>query len=335
MRRSSLALPALFVTAALALAGCASTAAQPSAPTGVKVVASTNVYGDIAKQIGGEHVNVTSIIDSPDKDPHDYAATPRDQLAVSEAALVIENGGHYDEYIDRLLSTADNAGVVVLNAVDISGLDDHSTETPETSEASATPASTASPATDDATHDDHAGAAEGSFNEHVWYDVTTMGLVGERIATELSTLDPANAAVYEANAASFATAIDGLKAKEASMHTTLDGRGVAVTEPVPLYLLQSLGFSNMTPEAFTAAVELGTDASPQVLAETKALLSSGAVQLLVYNEQTAGPQTDALMAEATSTNVPMIGVTETLPAGQTYIAWMDGYLDAINSALGQ
>lgn len=331
MRRSPLALPAFFVTAALALAGCATTAAQPSASTGVKIVASTNVYGDIAKQIGGEHVDVISIIDSPDKDPHDYAATPRDQLAVSEAALVIENGGHYDEYIDRLLSTADNAGVVVLNAVDISGLEDHSTETPEASEASATDEA----AHDDAAHDDHGVAAEASFNEHVWYDVTTMGLVGARIATELSTLDPANAAVYEANAASFATAIDGLKAKEASMHTTMDGRGVAVTEPVPLYLLQSLGFSNMTPEAFTAAVELGTDASPQVLAETKALLSSGAVQLLVYNEQTAGPQTDALMAEATAMNVPMIGVTETLPAGQTYIAWMDGYLDAINSALGQ
>lgn len=323
MRRSALALPALFVTAALALAGCASSTTAPSASAGVKIVASTNVYGEIAQQIGGEHVSITSIIDSPDQDPHDYAATPRDQLAVSEAALVIENGGHYDEYMERLLGSADNADVVVLNTVDISGLDDHAAETTE------------APATDAAAHDDHDHAAEGSFNEHVWYDVTTMGLLAERIAAELSTLDPANATAYAANAATFATGIDGLKAKEATMQSAVAGKGVAVTEPVPLYLLEAIGLDNKTPAAFTEAVELGTDASPQVLNETMALLSSGAVALLVFNEQTAGPQTDALVAEATAMNVPMIGVTETLPVGQTYLDWMNATLDAINAALSR
>jgi zinc/manganese transport system substrate-binding protein len=303
MRRSPLALPALFIAAALALAGCASTGSPPTASTGVKIVASTNVYGDIAKQIGGEHVVVTSIIDSPDKDPHDYAATPRDQLAVSEAALVIENGGHYDEYLDTMLSSANNAGVVVLNAVDISGFDQE--------------------------------PASGQFNEHVWYDVTAMGLLAEQIAAELSTLDPANATAYAANAASFATEIDGVKAKEAAMHATLAGTGVAITEPVPLYLLESIGLVNKTPAAFTEAVELGTDVSPQVLSETQALITSGAVALLVFNEQTAGAQTDALIATAGTSNVPTVGVTETLPTGQTYVSWLSGYLDAINSALGQ
>lgn len=303
MRRSSLALPTLLITAALALAGCASTGTQPTASASVKVVASTNVYGDIAKQIGGEHVAVTSIIDSPDKDPHDYAATPRDQLAVSEAALVIENGGHYDGYLDTMLSSANNAGVVVLNAADISGLDQE--------------------------------PASGHFNEHVWYDVSTVGKLAERIAAELTTLDPANAAAYAANVALFATELDGLKAKEASMHSALAGRGVAITEPVPLYLLKSIGLVNKTPEAFTDAVEQGTDVPPQVLSETQALLSSGEVALLVFNEQTSGAQTDALIASAGTSNVPTIGVTETLPAGATYVSWISGYLDAINSALGR
>jgi len=303
MRRSSLALPTLFITAAIALAGCASSGTQPTASTGVKVVASTNVYGDIAKQIGGEHVDVTSIIDSPDKDPHDYAATPRDQLAVSAAALVIENGGHYDGFIDTMLSSANNSAAVVLNAADISGLDQE--------------------------------PANGHFNEHVWFDVNTVGLLAERIAAELTTIDPANEAAYAANASTFAAELDGLKAKEASMKATLAGRGVAITEPVPLYLLESIGLVNKTPEAFTDAIEQGTDVSPQVLSETQALLTSGAVALLVFNEQTAGAQTEALIATAGTSNIPTVGVTETLPAGETYVSWLSGYLDAIQTALGR
>lgn len=303
MRRSSLALPVLLIGAALALAGCASGAGQPAASDGVKVVASTNVYGDIAKQIGGEHVAVTSIIDSPDKDPHDYAATPRDQLAVSQAALVIENGGHYDDYLDTMLASADNAKAVVLNASDISGLNQE-------------------PAT-------------GHFNEHVWYDVVTVGKLADRIAAELSAIDPANASSYRANAATFAAGLDGVAAREAQLHTQYAGRGVAVTEPVPLYLLNSLGLVNKTPEAFTNAVEQGTDVSPQVLSETEALFSQGQVALLVFNEQTSGAQTDALIASAGTSGVPAVGVTETLPAGKTYISWITGYLDAISAALGK
>ncbi len=303
MRRSSLALPVLLIGAALALAGCASGAGQPAASDGVKVVASTNVYGDIAKQIGGEHVAVTSIIDSPDKDPHDYAATPRDQLAVSQAALVIENGGHYDDYLDTMLASADNAKAVVLYASDISGLNQE-------------------PAT-------------GHFNEHVWYDVVTVGKLADRIAAELSAIDPANASSYRANAATFAAELDGVAAREAQMHTQYAGRGVAVTEPVPLYLLNSLGLVNKTPEAFTNAVEQGTDVSPQVLSETEALFSQGQVALLVFNEQTSGAQTDALIASAGTSGVPAVGVTETLPAGKTYISWITGYLDAISAALGE
>ena len=114
---------------ALALSGCATSASEADAADGtIAVVASTNVYGDIAEQIGGDLVSVTSLIDSAAQDPHSYEASAQDQLALSKAALVIENGGGYDPFIDSLLSASENGDAVVVNAADASGLldDDHS-----------------------------------------------------------------------------------------------------------------------------------------------------------------------------------------------------------------
>jgi hypothetical protein len=117
----------LAVTA-LALTGCASTPAE-SADGTVQVVASTNVYGDIAQQIGGDLVSVTSFITSAAQDPHSYEASAQDQLALSKADIVIENGGGYDPFIDTLMNAAGNDEVAVINATEASGLlegDDHS-----------------------------------------------------------------------------------------------------------------------------------------------------------------------------------------------------------------
>ena len=65
----------------------------------VKVLATTNVWGDIAKQLGGDWVEVTVILDDPMQDPHSYEASARDQLAVNDAELIVMNGGGYDDFI--------------------------------------------------------------------------------------------------------------------------------------------------------------------------------------------------------------------------------------------
>ena len=97
------------------LAGCGSSSdsdndgsasASPAAASAVPVVASTNVYGDIVKQIGGDKVAVTSIISDPDQDPHSYEANTQNQLTLSKAKVVIENGGGYDDFVDRMLKSS-------------------------------------------------------------------------------------------------------------------------------------------------------------------------------------------------------------------------------------
>src|SRR5690606_3752512 len=75
------------------------------------------------------------------------------------------------------------------------------------------------------------------FNEHVWYDFHTVEKVAKELSHELGELDSDNADVYESNYEAFAEKIEQLEKSAAELKTTADGRGAAITEPVPLYLL--------------------------------------------------------------------------------------------------
>jgi len=299
VKKSTLLVPLFAGVAALALAGCSTspTAADSGAADGIRVVASTNVYGSIAEAVGGDAVAVTSIIDDPSKDPHEYQADGQNQLAVSKAQVVIENGGGYDDFIDTMLSAASGSDPAVLNVTDISGLEQE------------------------------------GFNEHLWYDFPTMQKLVDSLVTEFSSLDPSEATTFEANGEAAKAKLADLEAGEAAIKASHAGEGVAITEPVPLYLLAAAGLDDETPDAFSEAIEEGTDVPPLVLQETLALFDAKSVALLVYNEQTGGPQTDAVIAAAEKNDIPTVAVTETMPVGTDYFSWMQANIDAVSSAL--
>jgi len=289
---------ALVAATALLLAGCADGAAPADDDT-ISIVASTNVYADVASTIAGDGVEVSAIIDDPSADPHSFEADARVQLALSKADLVVVNGGGYDDWANTLLAGANNTDAIVLDAVEISGLD---TE-----------------------------PAEGEFNEHVWYDFASVAKVADAIADELSELDADNAATYRDNADTFIAGLTELQERAAA--DTFAGTGVAITEPVPLYLLEALGLENVTPDAFSEAIEEGTDVAPAVLLETTSLFADGTASLLVYNEQTTGAETEQVLSAAEEAGTPVVGVTETLPEGLDYLSWMSANLDALETAL--
>jgi zinc/manganese transport system substrate-binding protein len=275
------------------------TPARTSEP--IAVVASTNVYGDIVSRIGGDRVAVTSIISDPGQDPHSYEANARTQLALSQARIVVENGGGYDDFVGRMLGTAGGAaGRQLLDAVEISG---------------------------------HKAAADGSLNEHVWYDLGAVSVLAARIADALAAADPAGAETFRSNADAFRATLAVLQSREADLRSGHEGAEVAITEPVPLYLLQACGLHNVTPPEFSKAIEEGTDVPARVLADTLALMDGGKVKALVYNTQTAGPQTEQLRKAAEAKGVHVVGVSETLPPGTGYLDWMSHTLDAVRDAL--
>ncbi|WP_406141987.1 metal ABC transporter solute-binding protein, Zn/Mn family [Streptomyces sp. NBC_01089] len=279
-----------------------STAQAATSASKVKVVASTNVYGDITEQIGGDKVNVTSIISNPDQDPHSFEANTQNQLALSKAKVVIENGGGYDDFIDRMLKSSNNSSVELINAVQVSGK-----TAPE----------------------------GGELNEHVWYDFPAVSKIVDRIAAALGKADPSDAATFSRNAGTFKDKLAGLEAKEADIKKAHSGDGIGITEPVPLYLTEASGLVNKTPDAFSEAIEEGDDVSPKVLQETLKLYSAKQVKALVYNAQTSGPQTEKVKDAAKAGDIPVVPVTETLPKGKDYLGWMTANVDALAAALGK
>jgi len=299
--RSLVSVLTIAAATVAALAGCSSSSSAGSDGDAIRVVASTNVYGDIAETIGGDAVHVTSLMSDPAQDPHSFEASAQNQLAVSKARVVIENGGGYDEFMKTLVKGAKNADATVLDVVDLSGKN---------------------------------ATAEG-FNEHVWYDFPTIQKFASALTSALADAEPAKKATFEKNADAFLKRLSGLEDATAKLKASYAGDGVAITEPVPLYLLDAAGLVNKTPEAFSAAIEEENDVSPVVLKDTLALFSGHEVKLLAYNEQTTGAQTERVLAAAKQAGIPVVPVTETLPSGTHYLDWMQSNVDAIGKALAK
>jgi zinc/manganese transport system substrate-binding protein len=295
LRRAAL-MPAL----ALALAACGSGSPNAAASGKVAVVASTDVYGSIAQAVGGDAVDVTSIINRPDADPHEYETRPADAVAVNAAKVLIYNGAGYDDFATTLL----DAATTKPTAIDVSAL------------------SGLEPAT-------------GEFNEHVWYSFPTVKKLADTLATDLGAADPAQAATFTANATAFNAKIDALTAKLTAIKATHAGQKVGITEPVPLYMVEAAGLVDGTPAEFSEAVEEGTDPPAAVLAATLATLQGpDKVKALLPNAQTETPLTTQVEQAATTNGVPVVKVTETLPAGVTdYVVWMTQQVDALAAAL--
>ncbi|MFS0734649.1 zinc ABC transporter substrate-binding protein [Microbacterium sp. 1P10UB] len=353
--RRVLATAALGAASVLALAGCAGAAGSAPAGTGgadvVRIVASTNVYGQIAQEIGGDAVEVTSLVTSGAQDPHSYEATAQDQLALSRADLVIENGAGYDAFVEALLEAA-GTSVPTITAVEYShsfpgneGHDDDATASPEPSAGSTETGSAETGSTETGSAEAEADGhdhAEGDgrdhiegFNEHVWYDPHTVEHVAEAIAEELSTIAPEHADDFTANAAAFVSGIAGLESSLADIAAKDAGAGVFVTEPVPVYLMDAAELTDVTPPEFSESVEEGQDVPPSTLLESLDLIDGGTVRVLIANAQTGGGETTQVIDAAKAKGIPVIEFTETLPEGQTYLQWMQKNIEDLAGALGE
>jgi zinc/manganese transport system substrate-binding protein len=310
---------ALATVTALAVSGCAvigspTDVAEPTETpfTGLQVVSSTNVWGDIAKSIGGDRVQVVSIIESFSQDPHSYEASARDQLAVNDADLVIANGGGYDSFMDTLANAAGQDNIVYAYLADELAEED-------------------AKAKDDDGHDHDHDHADG--NEHVWYDFHVVEDFANRLASKLASLDPEFAADYSDNLVEFLDQIGILEDRVAQVSGTVSGSKVISSEPVADYLLTELGLENITPSGFSEAIEEETDVSPKDLLEMQNLLKSKAVGLFVVNPQTGSVQIDALVKLAEQNQIPVVELSELLPEGTRYFEWMESNIALLEEAL--
>jgi zinc/manganese transport system substrate-binding protein len=252
----------------------------------IQVVAAENEYGNVISQIGGTYVHVTSIMSDPNTDPHTYEASPQTAKAVASAQLVIQNGLGYDDFMNKLESASTNANRTVIDVQTLLGLPD------------STP------------------------NPHLWYKPTTMPAVAKEIVKDLSALDPAQASYFQNNEQTFEQSLQPWYNELATVKKEFPNAPVATTEPVCDYMLEASGVNNLTPWAFQAAIMNGTDPAPQDVTLQRNLFTEHKIKVFLYNQQVVASITKTLLDLAKQNNVPVVGVYETMPTGQTYQSWM-------------
>jgi zinc/manganese transport system substrate-binding protein len=284
----------ILLLAGLAIIG--SGLALPAFAAGpVTIVAAENFYGDLATQIGGDHVTVTSILSNPDDDPHLFESSASTARSLADADVVIYNGADYDPWMDKLLSASTSATRTAIVAADLVG-------------------------------------KKSGDNPHLWYDPKTLPAVAASLAATLEQRDPANAAAYDANLKTFDAAFAAVLQGADAVKAQFAGTPVTATEPVFGYMAEAMGLKMLNYD-FQVATMNDTEPSPSDVAAFEDSLKTSAVKILFYNSQVTDDTTTRLLDLAKAGNVPVIGVTETEPAGQTIESWFAGQIAAVQSAL--
>lgn len=278
-----------------ALIGFALPAPVNGAPGKIDVLAAENFYGDIAQQIGGERIAVTSILTNPDQDPHLFEISPTVVRQIAAAKIVVYSGADYDPWMDKLLKGTDRPGRLAIVAADLV-------------------------------------SKKPGDNPHVWYDPQTMPVVAGALSAALGTVDPAHKAEYAARLKVFLASLDPLNEKIAAIHTKFAGAPVAATEPVFGYMAAALGLA-MHDQRFQLAIMNDTEPSARDVAAFETELKTRSVRLLFYNKQAASKVVDHIVELARAFHVPVVGVTETEPPGMSYQDWILRELQATERAL--
>ncbi len=307
------------------------------------VYATTNVWGSVAKAVGGDKVNVIVGVDDLSQDPHDYQATATDKLNITKSAVMLVNGGGYDDWGMSLAQSVSHKPVVI-NAVALSGLSPNTDNAADESASeqhqhdtqheikTADPQPSDHPHVPSEAHSEVHSHSHGDFNEHVFFSLDTAKKVAEAVNKQLAATSPANQAIYAKNTQQFIQQIDALKVKAQQI-----GQRKAITafatEPVIGYLLADMGIKDVTPKAYAVQSETDAGVSVKVLNDSKSLLSNKQVGLLVVNAQTEDATSKQLITLAKASTVPVVAVYETLPDGVTsYTQFIEKTLDDFAAA---
>lgn len=259
------------------------------------IVAAENFYGDLARQIGGSNVTVTSILSNPDDDPHLFETSPSTARTIADAKIIIYNGADYDPWMDKLLSASTSKDRTTIIAADLIG-------------------------------------KKSGDNPHLWYDPATLPAIAKALSADLAKRDPANAVHYEANLKAFQTSLEAIDKEIADVKKTYAGTEVTATEPVFGYMAEALGLKMLN---YDFQVALMNDAEPSAtqVAAFENSLKDGSAKILFYNSQVTDEATTRLLDIAKQSKVTVIGVTETEPAGKTIQTWFGGQIDEVQKAL--
>jgi zinc/manganese transport system substrate-binding protein len=298
--RASVSFLGAILAGSLALTACGGDPVASSKPGVIRAIGTENEYANVISQLGGQYVQVSSILNNPNSDPHTFEVSPGLAAAVSQAQLIVQNGVGYDSWMNGIESASPSSSREVISAQSVLGLPN------------ATP------------------------NPHLWYDPSTMPAVAKAITADLVSIEPKHASYFESRLSSFLASLQPWFAAIASFKARYDGMSVAVTEPVADYLLEAMGMDIKTPFVFQADIMNGSEPSPEDISLEKGFFTNHLVKVFCYNQQVVDSLTTGIRETALASGVPVVGVYETMPTpGFDFQTWMLAEVAAIRAAVAK
>ena len=294
-RIARIAIAALASVGMLAsVAACGSGQSTSEKNGTIEVAASVNQWGTVAKALGGDNVNVTSIINSTNVDAHDYEPTTSDIAKLQKAQVIIVNGAGYDTWAVKATQTA-NATIV--NAAAVGGVND-------------------------------------GENPHVWFSADVRKAVAQAITEAYEQADAAKKNDFDKMNDQWTAEENNVESKIAEVKQKTDGLAYAATESVASYLAEDMGLADATPSGYARATANESEPTPTDIKQFTDALKADEIKLLVVNTQEESELTDKITDAAKSVEVPMVELTEQMPEQyDSLTAWMEGLVDAFSQAI--
>lgn len=294
-RIARIAIAALASVGMLAsVAACGSGQSTSEKNGTIKVAASVNQWGTVAKALGGDNVNVTSIINSTNVDAHDYEPTTSDIAKLQKAQVIIVNGAGYDAWA---VKAAQAANATIVNAAEVGGVND-------------------------------------GENPHVWFSADVRKAVAQAITEAYEQADAAKKNDFDKMNDQWTAEENNVESKIAEVKQKTDGLAYAATESVASYLAEDMGLADATPSGYARATANESEPTPTDIKQFTDALKAGEIKLLVVNTQEESELTGKITDAAKSVEVPMVELTEQMPEQyDSLTAWMEGLVDAFSQAI--
>lgn len=294
-RIARIAIAALASVGMLAsVAACGSGQSTSEKNGTIEVAASVNQWGTVAKALGGDNVNVTSIINSTNVDAHDYEPTTSDIAKLQKAQVIIVNGAGYDAWA---VKAAQTANAIIVNAAEIGGVND-------------------------------------GENPHVWFSADVRKAVAWAITEAYEQADAAKKNDFDKMNDQWTAEENNVESKIAEVKQKTDGLAYAATESVASYLAEDMGLADATPSGYARATANESEPTPTDIKQFTDALKAGEIKLLVVNTQEESELTGKITDAAKSVEVPMVELTEQMPEQyDSLTAWMAALVDAFSQAI--
>ena len=292
----------LLATVALFGAGCGGQSKSSAAePAGVlHVVAAENFWGNIASQLGGNRVQVNSVITSPATDPHDYEPTAADARTIAGARMVVVNGIGYDPWADKLIPANPVSGRIVLNVGDLVGI-------------------------------------KPGGNPHRWYSPPDVQLMIDSIVRDYDKLEPKDSGYFAQQKTHFETrGLAQYRQLIATIKRRYSGVPVGASESIFAPLAQALGLKILTPQTFLKAISEGTEPTAADKTTIDRQIAEKQIKVWVFNNQNSTPDVKRITDAARKRGIPVTTITETLvPASASFQDWQSRQLQTLAAALAR